>query len=65
MVLAVWWVREQFIAVPIVVGASTYVGLIVLLRTVPADDWQTLRLLADGLWRRVSRRPAPVVDAGA
>ena len=52
MVAAIWWCREMFIAIPIVIGGLTYLSLIALLRVVPRED---LALFTDML-RRASGR---------
>lgn len=58
MVGAAWPLREHFIGLPVVVGAMVYVALIVLLRVVPAEDWQVAGSLARGVARRFGGRPA-------
>ncbi len=62
MVGAVWMVRDSFIAIPIAVGAVTYLLLILLLRVVPKEDWALLRGLAQsGLNRLKKREPKAVI----
>ena len=56
MVALVWPLRQLFIAIPIAVGAASYVALVLLLRLVPAEDLRLLRELAQGLLARVQRR---------
>jgi O-antigen/teichoic acid export membrane protein len=46
MTATTWWLRHWFLGIPIVLGGITYIGLLVLLRLVPADDWHLLRDLA-------------------
>jgi O-antigen/teichoic acid export membrane protein len=40
---ASWWCRELFIAVPILIGAVVYFGMIALLRVIPNEDVALLR----------------------
>jgi O-antigen/teichoic acid export membrane protein len=66
MVGATWWSREMFIAVPICVGAITYISLIALMRVVPSEDIATLVQVAHGLTRKLRQRGAePVGITGA
>jgi len=58
MVATTWPVRGAFLGIPIVVGAAVYVALIVILRVLPAEDWQLVGSLARGIARRLGRRPA-------
>jgi len=58
MVAVTWPMRSSFLAIPIVVGAAVYVALIVILRVLPAEDWQLAGSLARGIARRLGRRPA-------
>lgn len=59
MGLVVWQARHLFIVVPIVLGGGVYVGLVLLLRAIPADDRVMIQgLLSNGLGqikRRVAR----------
>jgi O-antigen/teichoic acid export membrane protein len=50
MVVTTWWLRDLFIAIPIGFGAVIYVGLLVLLRLLPEEDWQMMKDLGKGLW---------------
>jgi hypothetical protein len=45
MVITTWWLRNLFIAIPIGFGAVIYIGLLVLLRLLPQEDWQMLKHL--------------------
>ncbi len=60
MVAAVWPVRNMFIALPILTGAATYLGLILLLRLVSAQDVRLLRELGQGLLSRGQHAPVSV-----
>lgn len=46
MVGACWLVRDMFIAVPVIVGAATYIGLILAFRVIPQEDLAVLKQLA-------------------
>lgn len=58
MVGAIWWWRTTFIAVPILIGAVTYGGLIALLRVVPREDAALAVNVARNGLRRLRRRVA-------
>jgi O-antigen/teichoic acid export membrane protein len=53
MVGAVWFVKDSFIAIPVVVGAVTYAILILILRVVPREDWQLLGHLGQSLLDKI------------
>jgi hypothetical protein len=53
MVATTWPLRGSFLGLPIAVGAAIYVALIVILRVLPAEDWQLMSSLARGAARRV------------
>jgi O-antigen/teichoic acid export membrane protein len=59
MVFTAWWSRHLFIAIPIAFGSVTYVGLLVLLRLVPEEDWRVLKDLGkNALTRPGMGKPA-------
>ncbi|MEP7187978.1 MAG: flippase [Roseiflexaceae bacterium] len=65
MVGAAWWFRDMFIAIPICIGAITYIGTIALLRVVPPEDIATFTQVAQAITRKVRRRSAePVGSTG-
>lgn len=43
MMGAVWFVKDQFIAIPILVGMAVYPALILLFRTLPTEDLALLQ----------------------
>ncbi len=49
MVVAVWFFRDYFIAIPVVIGAAVYLLMIILMRVVPKEDWMLLGDLAQYL----------------
>lgn len=62
---AAWWVRDMFIAIPVIVGAITYIGMIVILRVVPREDIALFKEMAQGIIRKLRRRePEPVGITG-
>jgi O-antigen/teichoic acid export membrane protein len=58
MAAAVWVVRDNFLLIPIAVGAVTYLGMILILRAVSKEDWDTLFKLGSSLLNRLRRRSA-------
>lgn len=48
-----WLVRDLFILVPVILGAVTYVGLILVLRVIQREDLQLMRQLADQVVERL------------
>ncbi|MEP7191004.1 MAG: hypothetical protein ABI901_17580, partial [Roseiflexaceae bacterium] len=59
------WFRNMFIAIPICIGAITYIGTIALLRVVPHEDITTFTQVAQAITRKVHRRGAePVGSTG-
>ncbi len=61
MVAAIWMWRDAFIAIPVVVGGIVYLGLILLMRVVPKEDWALALNLAQPLLRRFRRQKAEPV----
>jgi O-antigen/teichoic acid export membrane protein len=59
MVGVTWWVREYFIAVPVMVGGLSYVGMILLLRVIPPEDWGLMKELGQGILTKLGRGKAP------
>ena len=55
MAAVIWQVREQMIVVPILLGAALYLGMILLLRVIPAEDWALLKSTG----RRILHRSTP------
>jgi hypothetical protein len=64
MIGSTWWVRDSFIALPVILGALTYIGVIVLLRVIPSEDWALLRELGQGLLVKVGIRKAQPAGSG-
>jgi hypothetical protein len=59
MAAVAWWLRRLFIAVPVLVGALVYAGLVLLLRIVPREDLaMVLGLFKSALGRLRSGRSA-------
>ncbi len=56
MVVVVWFLRDIFIAIPIIVGAAVYLLLILILRVVPKEDWVLFGELAQPILNRVRNR---------
>jgi hypothetical protein len=59
MALAAWFVREQFILIPILVGAVVYGALVLLLRVIAPADINLLKHVAQGIANR-ARKPSVV-----
>ncbi len=64
MVGATWWFRDAFLVVPILVGAVTYIGLILLLRVISSEDRALLTQLARQMLQRVRRRNRETASVG-
>lgn len=62
MAAAAWLVRDMFIAIPVAVGAITYVAMIALLRVVPSEDLALFKEMAQGIVRKLRRREAEPVS---
>jgi O-antigen/teichoic acid export membrane protein len=58
MAAVTWLVRDAFLLVPILVGAVTYLGMILILRAIPKEDWNSFFKLGSSLFDRLRRRPA-------
>jgi O-antigen/teichoic acid export membrane protein len=58
MAAITWLVRDAFLLIPILVGAVTYIGMILILRAIPKDDWDSFFKLGSSLFDRLRRRPA-------
>ncbi|MBK8904166.1 MAG: flippase [Anaerolineaceae bacterium] len=58
MLFAVWWVKDLFILIPILVGVMTYLGMILVLRIIPKEDWLLIRELGQAVTKRV-QKPQP------
>lgn len=66
MVAATWWVRDLFLAIPILVGAVTYTGMILLLPVISQEDRVLFTQLIQqmiGRFRRRDTKPAGVGGA--
>jgi O-antigen/teichoic acid export membrane protein len=65
MVGAAWWARDMFIAIPVIVGTITYIGMIAILRVVPSEDIMLFKEMAQGIMRKLRQRePEPVGITG-
>jgi O-antigen/teichoic acid export membrane protein len=53
MAAITWAVRDAFLLIPIVVGAVTYLGMILILRAIPKEDWDSFLKLVSSLFRRL------------
>lgn len=62
MVVAVWFLRDYFIAIPVIAGAVVYLSLILLMRVVPKEDWGLLTSLGQSLLTRIRGRRAKSVS---
>ena len=58
MVLAVWWLRDYFIAIPILTGAVAYISMVLLLKIVPKEDMASFKELTRRFIARFTRRQA-------
>jgi len=62
MAAVVWFFRDYFIAIPIIIGATVYLLLILLMRVVPKEDWMLLLDLGQLLLARIRGRRAKSVS---
>lgn len=58
MAVVTWLVRDAFLLVPILVGAVTYIVMILTLRAIPKEDWDSFFKLGSFLFDRLRRRSA-------
>jgi O-antigen/teichoic acid export membrane protein len=58
MAAAAWWCRNMFIAIPIVIGAFTYIGMIAVLRVVPKEDIALFKQMVQVILQRLRQREA-------
>jgi O-antigen/teichoic acid export membrane protein len=62
---ATWWVRDMFIAIPVLIGAVTYIGMILILRVLPSEDFELLKQITQSVLRKLRRRETePVTITG-
>ncbi len=62
MMAAAWQFEHFFIGVPILVGAVTYIGCVLLLRVVPKADFELLLSLVQQLQQKLRRPQAEIVN---
>jgi O-antigen/teichoic acid export membrane protein len=61
MLGVVWWLRDFFVALPIIIGMALYLALIAGLRVITPEDWAILKDVAQAMFARLRRRqPEPV-----
>jgi O-antigen/teichoic acid export membrane protein len=56
MVGAAWFWRNTFILIPVIIGAVTYIGMVILLRALPDEDWNFIMGTARSVFHRVRGR---------
>jgi O-antigen/teichoic acid export membrane protein len=64
MIGATWWLRDMFIAIPILIGAICYISTIGILRVVPGEEFALLKQMAQGILRRIRRRETEPLGIG-
>jgi O-antigen/teichoic acid export membrane protein len=55
MVAGIWWLRDYFIALPILLGAVIYVAMILLLRALPKENIEVIKEVSQGVIARLKR----------
>ena len=55
MACVVWLTRGYFIAIPILAGATVYIGGLLALRVIPQEDFDLLKGLAHNFLGRIDR----------
>lgn len=56
MLAVTWWLRDVFIAVPVLVGAAVYIVMVLVLHVVPPEDWEILKTAAAQILNRLQKR---------
>lgn len=56
MVLVTWWFRDLFIAIPIAIGALSYIGFILLFRAISQEDWDLLKNIGTSIIKKLRGR---------
>jgi O-antigen/teichoic acid export membrane protein len=59
MIAATWWVRDAFIAIPVIIGILSYGLAILILRLLDKDDWEIIRGLRNTVIARLRHRMNP------
>jgi O-antigen/teichoic acid export membrane protein len=59
MAVAVWFVQDLFLAIPILVGVVAYAVAVLLLRVLPRDEWTSLLDMLSLFITRIRMRFAP------
>jgi len=54
----VWFWRDLFLLIPIILGAVTYIGLILILRVIPKEDWEMIRESIVNIRNKILKRSA-------
>ena len=57
MVAGIWWIREQPVLIPVIVGAIIYLILALLLRVISSEDLRFARQVATSLLTRIKPQP--------
>jgi O-antigen/teichoic acid export membrane protein len=63
MAACAWLLRDFFILIPIVAGGIVYIGMILLVRAIPADDLELFKQLGRNGLNRLRRRNADTIPA--
>lgn len=61
---ATWWVRDMFIAIPIIAGVATYTALIAVMRVVPKEDITLLTSMVQHIRKRLGRGKTEPASVG-
>ena len=61
MVLVSWWFRRYFIAVPVIIGAFTFMLMTAILRLLPSEDWITIRQFTQKVIDKISSRKTQAI----
>jgi len=64
MAAVVWWVRGLFIAIPVGIGITVYLVLILVLRVISQEDWALFEAMSSSITARLrgARPPKPVLS---
>lgn len=62
MVGATWIWRDAIILIPIILGAVTYIGMVIILHALPKEDWNFIIGTIHSIFQRARRRFFKVVE---
>jgi O-antigen/teichoic acid export membrane protein len=64
MVVVTWWSRNLIIALPILMGAASYLAFLILFRVIKKEDWDLIRMMSTKMFHKLTGRIAQPVHSG-